>query len=489
VTSVTLRPNATATAPDSVTGAATAHAATNDDSDASYYTETSGPPLLDLGTFTLSTGVTKHLRIRARWAVVSVPSALWAELTSSGAQVVPLLVEGVVTSTIMTSTSAYTPVTLTQSTIDALRLSTFNPTSDAYRVYELYVDVVYVTIPVVSLNAITDPYTTGSLIPISWVNTLDADGGGQTHYQAWVTADSGGATVYDSGVVASSATTANVGPLANGADYTVHLKVAQTVNGVKHWSAEDTQAAVTLNVTTVDVSAVDAVADNATGKIAVTVTRDVADGAWDFVEVERSIDAGATWTPVRGATYVDPPLSGTHVVDDYEVPNGTSVIYRARAIWLSSGLPIYSAWTESSSTSWTSTDTWFKVPGTPSLNVALPFRVLPTKRHAQRRGVFTPLGASTPVVVSDVRTAMAARLQVPTDDEGEAADLLAVLSRPVVLIQTPTTIRRWGSRYVSPGDVSEDPLDPDTAGNSGYAVWSFDVDEVASPGDPDAGSP
>ena len=55
-------------------------------------------------------------------------------------------------------------------------------------------------------------------------------------------------------------------------------------------------------------------------------------------------------------------------------------------------------------------------------------------------------------------------------------------------IQVPTTVKRWGSRYVSPGDVNEDPLDPNTSRNSGYALWSFDAVEVDAPADPDAGS-
>lgn len=490
MSSVTLRPNGTDVAADSLTGGATTHAVTSDDSDASYYTDNEGldaPVIVSLGTSALPAGfVTKQIRARCRSRGDSATVTVNFGVVSYAGGPVSM------STTLTTYEGAYSPVTLTQTQIDGLQAYTAGNwvgSGSAYRVAELYVDLVYVTIPVVALDAITDPYTASTVIPISWVNTLDSDGGAQTHYQAWVTADSGGATVYDSGVVASSSTSASVGPLANGANYTVHIKVAQTVNGSQHWSAEDTQAAVTMSVTTVDVSSVTAAADNANAKITVTVTRDAADGAWGFVEVERSTDGSVTWEAVRGATYVDPPLADTFVIDDYEVPNGTAAKYRARATYLSSGLPITSAWTtQSDTTTWTSTAVWFKVPGSPSLNDTFPFKVYPSATRPQRRGVFYVLGASRPVVVSDVRSSPEARCTVQTETEADATSLLAILDEPVVLIQAPTTMKRWGSRYCSIGDVSDDPVDPNTYGNSGYATWSFSAVEVDSPADPDAGT-
>src|SRR5690606_694693 len=47
--------------------------------------------------------------------------------------------------------------------VDATAIS-----SNSLRVYEGYIDVIYVAKPVVTLDAITDPFTTSSYIPVSW---------------------------------------------------------------------------------------------------------------------------------------------------------------------------------------------------------------------------------------------------------------------------------------------------------------------------------
>ena len=67
MTATTLRPNGTIAAGGTVTGAASAHAALSDDSDASYVGAYTGNGEYDSGTFTLPTGaVMKQARIRVR---------------------------------------------------------------------------------------------------------------------------------------------------------------------------------------------------------------------------------------------------------------------------------------------------------------------------------------------------------------------------------------------------------------------------------------
>jgi hypothetical protein len=160
-----------------------------------------------------------------------------------------------------------------------------------------------------------------------------------------------------------------------------------------------------------------------------------------LVSTKPTINAGTTWAYVRGAEVVDPPLADSFVIADYEVPNGTTVKYRARATYYSSGLPITSAWTESSNTSWTSTDSWLKAPGSPTLNVTFCLAGRDPYQRTRRSGVFHVLGAAAPVVVSDVRSKRSGRLVLETQTTAEAADVDALLEgSQVVLVWFPASM-------------------------------------------------
>ena len=477
-----------------VVGAASHHAANSDNSDASY-SRTSGVfSNLDMrfGTVAMPAGsLTKQARLRVRGYGESAGVGINPQIRG-GSTYFPALSADLST-VIGDQSSAWVAVTLTQAEVDTIEFGyapLYTIGAAGVRFYETYLDLVHVPLPVTAVTAVTpDPYTAGTSVPIVWVNTLDADGGGQTHYQVYVTDDNDSdAVVFDTGDSAGSALTINAGPLTNG-DYTAHVRVGQTVNGATHWSAYDTDS-FEVDVDTSDVDTITATPNNSAAKIAIAVARDGATEDWDYIEVQRSTDSKATWQDVRFATYVDATGDADDfAADDYETGNAVAVWYRARATWLSSGLQITGAWVETSAAvQWASDDCWLKVPTNPTLNTIVePIGApAPIVRRA-RRGLFDIIGSSVVIAVSDVRIAQAWSLTLWTDTAAEAVAVGTALDAVVVLYQ-PDQISAGdahvASSYFSPGETVEGFP---TGLYSPERTFMFPVSEVAAPADPTAG--
>lgn len=501
----TLRPNATIKDDNlSVTGAASAHAALSDDSDSSYALQTDNgadDAEMGLGTFSLPAGARiKEARARARCrSVDSGGDAIGVQLLDpDGGVVAEIPYETPITSTITTYAGAWTAATLSQSDIDGLTLAFRSQIqADSVRFMELYADVVYATQPTATITTPTgDPTYTGTNKPtIEWTYAQGSDGGAQSRFEVKVFTQTqvaaGGfdadttTPVHTSGEVLGSATSHIIAdPLDTGEDYEAFVRVAQSINGVPHWSDWDDEE-FTLNVSTADVDTVTATATDATASIEVTVARDGTSEAWDAVEVQRSVDGG-DWEPVRGADGVDATGdANSFVVDDYEVPNGVATHYRARATRIVSDLPITGAWVETtSSAKWESGDWWIKDPEDSSKNTTFTVSNGAPWTTTRRQGVHQVLGARRPIVTSDTRSDPRFPLVVLTLD-GDEEDALDALTRSsVVLIQSPTS--RWGARYaVILGDVAMGwPGDE----SDSLRVWPLSCVEVAAPADPLAGS-
>jgi hypothetical protein len=499
MTTTVLRPNATISG--TPTGAATVHAALSDDSDSSY---TDGLAQVQLATVAMSGGVTKTIRARFREsstgaAIAESDATFYGSLKlSTGTTVVDVSELLVATADRLTVSSVVVPVSLTQAQVDGLTAEAAarpESMSSSVRTYEVYADLVWVAKPVATVTAVTpDPYTASNIVPISWTRTLDADGGAQSRY--WVkvfTAAQYGAggfnpetstPYWESGNTVSGATSTSTDVLANSTTYRAYVKIAQTVNGASHWSdwAFDQFA---VSVTTSDVLTVVPVASDGTASITVTVNRNTGSAAWDFVEVQRSTDAGATWSDVRGATYVDATgHANTFNVTDYETANGQSTLYRARATRLVSDLPIAGEWVQSTpAVSWSSDLCWIKAPSDPSLNQAAKLRIRPATFRARIFGAFRVLGSSTPVVVSDALSTPTSTIEILQSVSDSS--LVPLLSQSVLLIHPPAS---WyvDTMYFAPTGVEYEPgeFSPDTR-----AFWRIDAMEVDAPGDPDASAP
>lgn len=506
MTVAVLRPNAdiSSGAGHVNTGGASSDAVTDDDSDATYF-DMDG--FCEMGFTTVSlpaASVVKQMRTRWRGrglvggASNIVNSLLRVPNVGGSHETVVSSNDNLTTTTANYSGTYVTPLTLGasfdgefgQSQVDGIQVYFEDPTGDGVRVMEAYVDVMYVAQPVTSVSAVTpDPYTASTIVPISWSNTLDSDGGGQTRYQIRVFTDAqygaGGfdpdtsTPYYDSGQVVSALTSANVGPLEDADTYRAYVRVAQTVNGAPHWS-DWAYDQFTMDVVTADVDTVTAVADNATGSITVTVSWDSLTQGWEYIEVERRTVGGTEWHDVRRATYVATPDSGAtdFEIVDYEAPNSESVEYRARATYLNTGLPVTGSWVTSSSVSWSSTDRWIKDPIDPTRNITIDFGAVIDQTRSARRGVFEVIGAEFPVVISDITPSPSIEFSIRCLTLADVDSVIGVLSTPrPLLLQTPND-RSFGSQYISVGQFTEKPaarkivLEPTFIGVSAVVVDS-----------------
>jgi hypothetical protein len=301
MTTATLRPDGTSSSTNiTLTGAASINAATSDNSDASYAQSAASPAsgsfVVTLGTVALPTGaVTKTVTLRSRCSQVA-NSFLQVVAPSAG---VLLTRNRFSNASISDDTSPAAAVTLTQADVDALTIALVS-TSDTQRFYELFVDLVYATVPVVVPSAPTGVVSTTTTPTMTWAYTAGSDGGAQSAYRIRVfTAAQYGAggfdpatstATYESGDVLSSATSAVLGPLLNSTTYRAYIWVAQTVNGNLHWSVTTGSSFVgfSLALTTSDITALTYTVDAPNGKITVNLTRNAT--LWGTVEVQRSDD-------------------------------------------------------------------------------------------------------------------------------------------------------------------------------------------------------
>lgn len=485
MTTTVLRPNATNIDDTGWvrTGGTTKHGVTSDDSDATFIaTQTSDPGSTEtitfgMGTVTLTTGSrTKTAVIRARVDNDTARSVTASLLTSIGT----VLGSGSVSVPADLGYLPYTVATfalgdLSQADVDGLQVSLSAVAKvGPLAVAELYLDLTEALQPVTNITYPTGApaISTTNRPTITWTYTPGADGGAQTRYEVKVyTAAQYGAGGFDpdtslpywtSGEAFSSGTSKTTGPLANSTTYRAYVRTAQTINGAAHWSAWDFEG-FSIAVTTADISAITATPQGG-GRILIAVDR--SGSAWDFVEVQRSIDAGTTWSYVRGGEYVPPATTTLYStgdannfdINDWEVPNGTMVLYRARATRILSGLPITGAWVQTSAAvAWTSGEVWLKAPDEPALNRTVQFRAVPEAEFPRRQGAIQVLNRTNPVVISDVLSGGAGTLTFQTADDTEMRDLFALLRKPVLLLH-PTPGWAIPPQYIAPGGVRQTPI-------------------------------
>lgn len=489
MTTATLRPDgildaSTAT----VTGAASLNAALADNSDSSYINIPAfGTPSFSFGTVSLPAGaVTKSINFRARTSAAA--GRLDVSVGATGALAVG---ESFIPGSIATYTASPVATTMTQTQVDAIR-GDLTAEFDAVtmKVYELYADLVYATVPVVTPTAPTGAIATTTSPTVTWTYAAGSDGGVQTAYRVRVfTAAQYGIggfdpatspSTYDTGGVVSAATSVVVGPLDNSTTYRAYVIVSQTINGSYHPSAW-AFTGFSISLTTANISTVVGTPDNTNGRISVVVTRVTAGSppTWTSVEVQRSDDGGTTWSYVRGANGAATSGS-TFTIVDYEAGNGTTVKYRARATYLLSGLPVAGPWVSSSNTSWTAAVDWLKDVNNPTLNRTVMVVANPVLTRSRPQGVYSVIGRTDPVVVSDVRSLPSGPLQIVTATDQEAVDLLALTATDVLFFQ-PRPGARMGQMYIAIGEVPETPVVD--VYNEPTRVWPLSFVQVTAPPD------
>ena len=244
MTLVSLRPSSTVSNTGTLTGAASAHAATSDNSDASYvtYAASGEKSILGLTDLTLPGGaLISSVVTRVRVGTSSDGTLLASTVGSveTGGLVVPPLGPATV--------QAGPPsTTWTDAALDAATFA-LDWVKGNVRVFEAYTDVRYVVLPVVTVTAPTGTITNTNTPTVIWANTLDSDGGGQTgyHVKIFTAAQYGiggfdpavSPNTYDSGAQGGSGTSLGLTTLLANATYRAYVRTRQTVNGALHWSA------------------------------------------------------------------------------------------------------------------------------------------------------------------------------------------------------------------------------------------------------------
>lgn len=464
MTVVTTRPNATVSGTGFTASAGTRHACTSDDSDTTYLTAVISESMyLGFVEPTIPAGgLVKTVTLRHR-----------GKKGGTGAGTPPVITFYVfpdnAAATVLSSTISWTTITTVtagsfawSTTPGNLVVAAVHAGGATALLHELYVDTTYVAKPVTAPSAPTGTLTTTNKPTIEWANTLDSDGGDQTHFQVRVFSSAqygaGGfnpatsTATDDSGITQLPGVTSwsGIDPLPDGT-YRAYVRVAQTVNGVQHWS----DYAYTGFVVDVDLPAVPDTPTLTvqTGRIKVHVEGNTGTATTTDLEVQRSEDGGTTWEPLRLTTDTDGVITGTSAdVYDYEAPNGTLMSYRVRALHNYSGLYVASDWTATATATWTDTAWWLKCPEHPSLNMVVAPDSIPSYQRPVRQGVFQALGSAETVIVADERGAPRGTMRLQIDTAQERENLDALLDANATLLLQGPPAHHWPDRYIRIGD-------------------------------------
>ena len=215
-------------------------------------------------------------------------------------------------------------------------------------------------------------------------------------------------------------------PLQNGL-YRAYARARRNFPGAQWgaWGTLDFEIAVTPpNAPTAA-----AVKDDVAQRVSVTVTPVASAGATSpLVSVERSADAGAAWTAVRGATWIPGVFGSPLVILDYEAPRATALQYRANVEATVSDQQLVSAWATVAVAGTISATSWnLKAPLEPSLNM-IDVGVTPDPEHSQNEESAThrPIGRKYPVIVSMGIGGADASLVISTTTDAQWAALEAL---------------------------------------------------------------
>lgn len=461
---VTLRPNeeihGTLPGASEIVGAESRWQAISDDSDVSYVAIGEGLTSRQFGLTdsTLPEGsVLKSFTSRVR--VAGSPSGE--------------LVCGVVNSGNLMERKIYpaftAPTTITLATEPGMRTGSLSDVQLVFllskvKLYEAYLDVVYVEKPTLTVDAPTGTLETSNHPTVEWSDTLDSDGGAQTYYEVKVFTkavaeaegfDADTATgVVESEVQSGSPTTWTPGAVLADGDYRAYVRVAQTVNSAQHWS-DWAYESFSVEVALPALPTLTITPEDDDGRIRVAIEEGAeGDATTGGFQVQWSHD-GTTWTDLRTADGGGLAEGTSATLYDYEAPNGSQVKYRARAWHEYEGAQrAWSDWTEKAAV-WESADRWLKHPTDPSLNVKVEPYSYPGSTRTARMGNFQPLGRTDPIVVADTRTARTGSLVLWVDDEEgqDALDAILATLAPLLLQMAPQDKRK--DRWVQMGTVEE----------------------------------
>lgn len=271
---------------------------------------------------------------------------------------------------------------------------------------KLRLDVIYVAKPVVTVADLTT-VTDTNRPDITWTNTLDSDGGGQTwaqvrifsedDYPGWAGLDPATSTATAETAFYSAATTWHSTMLPD-ADYRAYVRVAQTVNGEGHVSDWDYDA-FTMDTDLPGVPTVVVTPDDANGRIKLDIDSNTGDTTTDAFEIE--VERAEGWLPLRTVEGDGRISDDPAEVWDYEAENGVATSYRVRAVHAFTDTESFSDW--ETQAGYLDGDWWLKHPTIPYYNVQVELRSFVGYSRAARQSVQQPLARDDAVITSDTR--------------------------------------------------------------------------------------
>lgn len=189
----------------------------------------------------------------------------------------------------------------------------------------------------------------------------------------------------------------------------------------------------TVNTTVTPTPSIAAAVQAANGRVAITATPVSATGHADpRIRFMRSLDAGGTWTDVRGADDVAGAFGVATTVHDYETPRGVAVVYGARVTTtLAGGEDSAGAIAVSGAVTLPHDGWWFKVPQAAdptAVNARVRVVGTPEATRGQDFGLFRPQGRQHPIIVHGALQGRDGAYTVKCTGASEIAALEAVLA-------------------------------------------------------------
>lgn len=360
-----------------------------------------------------------------------------------------------------------------------VRVNDGHKASDANRayIYELFADAYYCARPVASLA--TNPATpiTGTSYPEvlatfsalveSWQDNAGPPARTEVAYEVkvfssaqylaagfdpatspavWATQGLTAPLDYTDGVNPSSETTSETPdvPLPNGS-YRVYARGRRVFDAAQFsaWA----YITITVNVAPCPAPTLTATLDDANQRVVLTVTPNSTSGATDpLTTIERSEDAGETWTPVRGALRLAAPFGAPATIYDYEAARATALRYRAATEATISAQQLVSAYATVTVSGTLSAAGWnIKCPLDPALNVlGAGIEADPEWTQEEDVATFRPVGRSRPVVVSMSLGGADGTMTISSRTAAEWAAIEALRDyRGTLLLESPYGWRRY----------------------------------------------
>ena len=481
---VSLRPDGTSVNTFIVTGGASAHAVTADNSDASHieaiypgYSEAR----LNFGTYVLaSTQFVRMARLRVRWTTVA-PGAitLWyVRLLDAFGNVSTTDTYQFTASGAIQSTDGAWRLTAPdgqpwlQAEVDSIQVQIFpglyTGNVQMPRIHELYLDLDVNSNPVAAVVLPVNGSTfTTSTRPPTVFSYSDPDNDQMEAYRVKVFSDDQYGAIgfdpnvsmalFDTGkVYVSAPPIAGVTPnvdLLDGHSYKSYVWVYQQLAGngtVGNGISAPAISTYTIDIVAPPTPSIAAAADQPNNRVILTITPNDPAGAGKTLTIERSSDAGATWSYVRGGRSLANTVTPI-IIHDYEMPPNTPVIYRARNLTTVGGSTIASSYSASSAPAVTivTQEWWLKDPLDPTNNMIL--QVLGDHMDEdipEDMAFFSPLGRTRKVSVTDVIKGTESVLTVDFTDEDEYAKFEALRdSQRVLLLVRGWTNKQWYIKF------------------------------------------